>query len=62
METLIWMSVVGLLIVAGFVLGFWTHSVWLGGGLVGLGVALATVILVSPYVFAGEVVSAVPKP
>ena len=49
MEALLWMTVVGSLIVAGLLVGFLRRSVWLGGGLVLLGIALAATMLLVSY-------------
>ena len=61
MEALLWMSVVGSLIVAGLLVGILRGSVWLGGGLVLLGIALAATTLLAPYFFPSEVVLPVPR-
>lgn len=48
METVVWMSVVGALVIAGLLVGFWRRSVWLGAGLIVLGIAYAALILLAP--------------
>ncbi len=51
METLLWMTLVGLLIIGGLLMGFLTRSVWLGGALVLSGIAWAATILLAPRIF-----------
>ena len=55
------MTVVGSLIVAGLLVGTLRGSVWLGGGLVLLGIALAATMLLVPHFFPSEVVLPVPR-
>ena len=61
MEALLWMAVVGALVIAGLLAGFLRRSVWLGGGLVLLGIALAATMLLAPHIFPSEEIQAVPR-
>ena len=61
METIVWISAVAALVVAGLLVGFTRRSVWMGASLVVTGIVLAAFMLLAPDSLSGEPVQAVPR-